>query len=104
MGGAIVFDDRVSGAAGVGYLLPFLIEMHVLVDHRGKFRLGAEKRFPWTKTVFSDVDVVWRPDQAHDLGSDFEYEASLMYGPSWHWAAGLMVTDNQVGGGVQVRF
>ncbi|MEW6055506.1 MAG: multicopper oxidase domain-containing protein [Bdellovibrionota bacterium] len=104
MGGGTVFDKKASAVAGIGYLLPMLIETHALVDHRGKFRFDVEKRFQWTKTIFTDADLVWRPNQAHDLGHDFEYEISLMYGPSWSWAAGLMLTDRNIGAGIQVQF
>ncbi len=103
-GGATRFDARYSAIAGIGYVLPFLIESELLVDHRGKFRLGAEKRFQWTSTVFSDADVTWRPGQAVELGEDLEFEVSLMYGPSWSWAAGLMLTDDSFGAGIELRF
>lgn len=104
MAGGTVFDERASGAVGVGYILPMLIESHLLLDHRGKFRLGLEKRFQWTRTVFTDVDFTWRPDQEHGLGHAVEYEATLMYGPSWSWAAGLMLLDGTFGAGLQVQF
>ncbi len=104
MAGGITFDKRASAAVGVGYLLPMLIETHLLVDHRGKLRLDIEKRFQWTKTIFTDLDLVWRPGQAHDLGHDLEYEISLMYGPSWSWAVGLMLTDQNIGAGLQIQF
>lgn len=104
MGGATVFDRKVSGLAGFGYTLPMLIEAHAFVDHRGKFRLDAEKRFQWAKAVFSDVDLVWRPDQAHAPGQAFEYEVSLLYGPTWSWAAGLMLTERNLGAGIRAQF
>jgi len=27
-----------------------------------------------------------------------------MYGPSWHWAAGVMLTDDKLGVGAQWKF
>jgi hypothetical protein len=102
--GGLLFDRQLSAAAGVGYLLPMLIESHVLVDHRGKIRLDIEKRFQWTKNIFTDFDVTWRPNQGKEIAHDFEYEASLMYSPSWYWAAGLMLTDRNIGAGIQVQF
>ncbi len=104
MAGGVGFDKQVSAVVGFGYLLPMLIDSHFLVDHRGKFRLGFEKRFQWTKTIFSDVDFIWRPNQAQTIGHDIEYEISLMYGPAWHWAVGVMLTDRSIGLGVQVQF
>ena len=104
MGGGTAFDRELSAVIGVGYRLPLLIETHLLVSHRGKFRLDAEKRFHWTGAVFTDAHFVWRPNQAQSLGHDLEYEISLMYGPSWSWAAGLMLTNENIGAGIQVQF
>lgn len=104
VGGGTAFDRRVSATAGFSYLLPMLVESQVLVDHRGKFRVDLEKRFQWTRQVFSDVDFVWRPGQGEQIGHDLEFEVSLMYGPSWHWAAGLMLTDDAIGAGVQFQY
>ncbi len=103
-GGGTSFDGTESALAGLGYILPMLIESQVFINHRGKFRLDLEKRFQWTKTVFTDVDFTWRPEQAHQKSEDIEYEVSLMYSPAWAWAAGLMLTDNSLGAGVQVQF
>jgi hypothetical protein len=96
IGGGTVYIKQASAIVGFGYLLPMRIETHVLVNHRGKFRFDLEKRFQWTKSIFTDVDLVWR--------QHFEYEISLMYSPSWAWAAGLMLTDQSLGAGVQVQF
>ncbi len=88
----------------MGYKLPFLIETDLLVNHRGKFRLDAEKKFQWTKTVYTDANLSWRPKQGRELSEDLEYEISLMYSPAWCWSAGLMFTDHTIGAGAQVRF
>jgi len=102
--GGTSFDRRTSAVAGVGYMLPFLIRSGLLIDHRGKFRLDLEKRFQWTKTIFTDVDFVWRPGQGKTIGKNIEYEITLMYSPTWSWAAGLMLTDHNIGAGVQFQF
>jgi FtsP/CotA-like multicopper oxidase with cupredoxin domain len=102
-GGATLFDKDVSAAAGLAYRLPFLVESQLLVNHHGRFRLDLEKRFQWTSALFSDADFTWRPRQGGDLGQDLEWEVSLMYGPGWSWAAGLMLTNKSIGAGVQVR-
>lgn len=91
-------SDPNRAVAGGGYILPMLVESDLLIDHKGKVRLDLEKRFQWTKTVFTDVDVSFRQ------GAKTEFEASLMYGPEWAWAAGLMVTEDSVGVGAQYRF
>lgn len=102
MGGADYYHEEFFGIIGVGYTLPLLIETSVFVNHEGKFKLGVEKRFQWTKTIFSEADFTWRPDWGGER--DSEFEVSLMYGPSWYWAAGLMATEKSVGVGAQVQF
>lgn len=102
--GGLLFDQKVSAALGVGYTLPMLVESQVLVDHRGKFRVALEKRFQWAQVIFTDVDFAWRPARAHRLAQEIEYEVSLMYSPAWSWAAGLMLTERNLGAGVQARF
>ncbi len=101
-GGVDYYDEEFFGVLGVGYILPMLIETGVYVNHEGRFRFDLEKRFQWTKNVFSDAELTWRPDWGGER--DFEYEVSLMYGPSWYWAAGLMATEKSVGVGAQVQF
>jgi FtsP/CotA-like multicopper oxidase with cupredoxin domain len=103
-GGGTSFEGRQSAMVGFSAILPMLVESQVFVNHRGKFRLDLEKRFQWTKTIFTDIDFVWRPKQAHSRSEDLEFEISLMYGPAWSWAAGLMLTDQSLGAGVQFQF
>ncbi len=91
-------ETQNRGVAGVAYVLPMLVESRVLVDHTGKLRLDLEKRFQWTKTSFSDVEVAFRQQ------AKTEFEVSLMYGPAWAWAAGVMLTEDDVGIGAQYRF
>ena len=102
LAGGTSFGEEETAAAGIGYILPFLVRTNLIVNHKGRFRLDVDKRFQWAKTVFSDVDFSWRPNQhgAHKA----EFEVSLMYSPVWAWAAGLMVTNDSIGGGVQVQF
>jgi hypothetical protein len=104
VGGGTLFDKNGYAMFGVGYLLPFLVEADVFINHQGKFRIGLEKRFQWAKAIFTNVDFVWRPGQAHDLGKDIEYEISLMYSPVWSWSAGFMLTNQNIGAGVHFQF
>lgn len=104
VGGGTLFDEKFSAAAGFAYRLPMLIETQFLVNHRGKFRVNIAKKFQWTSSIFTDVDLIWRPAQAEILGEDLEFEATLMYGPAWNWSAGLMFTDQSIGAGLQVQF
>ncbi|AHI06562.1 Copper resistance protein CopA [Bdellovibrio bacteriovorus W] len=101
-GGGTLYHKEGFGTAGVGYILPMLIETAVSVNHEGHFRFDVEKRFQWTKNVFSDAEFSWRPDWKGDR--DTEFEVSLMYGPSWYWAAGLMFTEKSAGVGAQIQF
>jgi FtsP/CotA-like multicopper oxidase with cupredoxin domain len=100
--GGSLYDEEGFAMAGVGYILPLLIETNAYISHEGKFRLDVEKRFQWTKNVFSDADFTWRPGWGGER--DTEFEVSLMYGPSWSWAAGLMATEKTVGIGAQIQF
>lgn len=98
VGGGTTMDRDVRAIAGVSYLLPLLIRAQLLVDHKAELRLDLEKRFQWTKNIFSDVDVTLR----QRLPSEFE--VSLMYAPNWSWAGGLMVTEDSIGAGIQFQF
>lgn len=101
-GGADFYDEKAYGLIGVGYILPLLIDSRVFVNHEGKFRFDLEKRFQWTKNIFSDAEFTWRADW--DGERDNEFEVSLMYGPDWNWAAGFMFTEKSFGVGAQVQF
>jgi FtsP/CotA-like multicopper oxidase with cupredoxin domain len=98
--GAQAVHRDYRGVAGVGYLLPMLVESQFLVDHKGKFRVDLEKKFQWTKTIYTDVDYIWRQDDV--LDSDLE--VSLMYAKAWAWAAGVKYTGKSFGVGVQYQF
>ncbi len=102
VGGATSFGKEITGVLGIGYILPMLIETNVLVNHKGKFRIDIEKKFQWTKTIFSEAEFTWRPNQngAHTA----EFEVTLMYSPAWSWAAGAMLTNDSLGAGAQFQF
>lgn len=102
MAGGTHYHEETFGMVGVGYILPLLIESQVFVNHEGKFRLDLEKRFQWTKNVFTEAEFSWRPKWGGE--NEGEFEVTLMYGPNWTWAAGLMVTNESVGVGAQVQF
>lgn len=104
VGGGTYFNESPRAVIGLSYVLPLLVETQALIDHRGQFRFDVEKRFQWTRTIFSDVDLTWRPGQSGTIESPLEFELSLMYSPSWAWAAGLMLTDHAIGAGVQIQF
>lgn len=100
--GGTHYHEETFGMVGVGYILPMLIETQVFVNHEGKFRLDVEKRFQWTKAVFTEVEYTWRPKWAGK--HEGEFEVSLMYGPSWSWSTGLMLTNDSLGVGAQFQF
>jgi FtsP/CotA-like multicopper oxidase with cupredoxin domain len=100
--GGTIYDEKGYGMVGIGYILPMLVEAKLFVNDDGKFRVDLEKRFQWTKTIFTDAEFTWRPKwQGEHEG---EFEISLMYGPSWSWAAGVMFTNQSVGAGLQMKF
>ncbi len=101
-GGGSLYHEEGFGALGVGYTLPMLIETAVSVNHEGRFRFDVEKRFQWTKNIFSDAEFTWRPGWGGER--DTEFEVSLMYGPSWYWSAGFMFTEKSAGIGAQIQF
>lgn len=96
-GGSLV-EEEVVAVIGFGYRLPFLIESMTLIDHEGKLRLGLEKRFQWTKYIYTEAEVTFRQEKKS------EFEISLMYQNNWHWAAGLMFTEESAGIGVEFQF
>ena len=79
-------------------VLHFEIETNLFVDHTGDVRLDLEKRFQWTKYIYTDAEVTFRQHE------DTEFEISLMYAKSWDWSAGLMFTEDDAGVGLQYRF
>lgn len=104
IGGATYFNENLRATLGIGYILPFLIEVQGFIDHTADIRLDVEKRFQWTKSIFTDADLTWRPKQSGDIEEPLEFEISLMYSPSWYWAAGLMLTEDTLGAGLEVQF
>lgn len=100
--GATYYDEfsktPTRAVLGVSYLLPLLINSDLFIDHKGKFRLDLEKRFQWTKYIFSDFDITFRQD------TKAEFEASLMYANAWSWDVGLMFTENSAGLGIEYKF
>jgi CopA family copper-resistance protein len=95
--GATNFDKETYGMAGVGYILPMLIESKLLINSKAQLRLDLEKKFQWTSKIFTDVDVAFRQKE------ETEWEVSLMYANSWSWAAGFKFTKESSGVGVQVQ-
>lgn len=96
--GAEYYDEKGAGAASIGYTLPLLIELGVVGNHRGGFRLDVEKDFQWTKLFKSDVELRFREDEKA------EWTATLMYAPGWHFAAGAVFTEYGPGAGLEIRF
>lgn len=100
--GGTHYNEDTFGMIGVGYILPMLIHTQVFVNYEGKFRLDLDKRFQWTKSLFTEAEFTWRPKWEGE--HEGEFEVSLMYGPSWSWSTGLMLTNESVGVGAQIQF
>ncbi len=100
--GGTSYEKESYGIIGVGYKLPLLIHSNFLVNNKGKIRIDLEKHFQWTTSLFSEVEVFWRPQWGED--EETEIKSTLMYGPGWSWAAGLTLTKDSIGAGAQLRF
>ncbi|MCO5144502.1 MAG: multicopper oxidase domain-containing protein [Oligoflexia bacterium] len=98
IGGGSSFEEHQRAVIGVGYQLPMMVEAQLLVDHKGKLRADIERKFQWTSHIFSDTEFTFRQNKK------VEWEINLMYAPNWHWAGGLMLTDDKLGAGLQLRF
>lgn len=96
--GGTAVEGYGAGVAGVGYILPFLFETHTLIDHKGRLRFDLEKRFQWTKNIYTDAEFTFRQKQPS------EFEISLMYQNNWAWSAGFMFTEHSAGLGAQYNF
>jgi Multicopper oxidase len=96
--GGTVFDEKGAASAGVGYLLPMLIQADAFVDHRGDTRLDLAKEFQWTKYVMSETEIRFRESQKA------EWKVSLMYAPTWSSAMGLVFTEDGPGVGLRYQF
>lgn len=97
-GGATLTEGEASLQLGFGYLLPFLIETKTTIDQKARLRLDVEKKFQWTRTIYSDVEFTFRQKQQS------EFEISLMYQNQWSWAVGLMLTEKSLGLGLEYNF
>ncbi|MBA2405234.1 MAG: multicopper oxidase domain-containing protein, partial [Bdellovibrionales bacterium] len=96
--GGTMVDGEGAGVVGFGYLLPFLLETHTIIDHQGRLRFNLEKRLQWTEYIYTDAEFTFRQKQ------DSEFEISLMYQKQWAWSAGLMFTEHSAGVGLQYQF
>jgi hypothetical protein len=96
--GGTLIEKESAVVAGVGYILPFLIETQTLIDQKARMRLDVGKRFQWTKTIHTDVDFTFRQQQKS------EFEITLMYQPNWTWSGGFMFTEQSAGLGLEYQF
>jgi hypothetical protein len=96
--GATNFRHETYGLIGVGYLLPMLIHSDLFLTHKGDLRLDLEKKFQWTKFIFSNAAVTFRQREAS------EWDLSLMYANSWPLAFGFKFTTKSTGVGIQYQF
>ncbi|HXH29253.1 MAG TPA: multicopper oxidase domain-containing protein [Bacteriovoracaceae bacterium] len=96
-GGTLV-EGEGAVVAGFGYLFPYLIETHTIIDQKGRLRLNIERRFQWTKYIYTDAEFTFRQVQVSG------FEVSLMYQKQWAWSAGLKFTEDSAGVGLQYQF
>jgi FtsP/CotA-like multicopper oxidase with cupredoxin domain len=96
--GGEYFEKNVHAIGGISYLLPFLVETNILFNSDKHLRLDVGKKFQWTEYIFTNVDLTFRQKERT------EYEITLMYQKYWSWAAGLMLTEDKLGIGVEYNF
>jgi CopA family copper-resistance protein len=96
-GGTLV-DRHSAAVAGIGYILPFIFETHTLIDHKGRLRFDVDKKFQWSKYIYTKAEFTFRDKQSS------EFEISLMYQKQYAWSAGLMFTEHSAGLGGQYNF
>jgi hypothetical protein len=75
-----------------------LIESAIFIDQKAILRLDFEKKFQWTSTIFTEMELRLRRHEKP------EWKVNLMYGPSWHWAIGVNLNQEMLGAGVQLQF
>jgi FtsP/CotA-like multicopper oxidase with cupredoxin domain len=98
MAGGTSFHEHQRAMIGLGYLLPMLIESAIFIDQKAILRLDFEKKFQWTSTIFTEMELRLRRHEKP------EWKVNLMYGPSWHWAIGVNLNQEMLGAGVQLQF
>ncbi len=100
--GGSAYSDKGYFIAGIGYLLPMMVESQVFINQNGKLRIDLAKRFQWTSALFSDLDCIWRPQWDGEHGVETKF--SLFAAPNWNWSGGFTFTNNNTGLGLQYRF
>jgi FtsP/CotA-like multicopper oxidase with cupredoxin domain len=96
--GGTLIEREGAVVVGIGYKMPFMLETHTLIDHKGRLRLDLERRFQWTEYIYTNAEFTFR----QKLPSEFE--VTLMYQNQWAWSAGLMFTEHSAGVGAQYNF
>ena len=97
-----VTEDRSRVYAGFGYLLPMLIESDLAVDNKGGVELALEKKFQWTKYVYSDLEAEFYYLRDEPIETDLE--ANLFFASRWDWAGGLVFHEDSVEAAARFRF
>lgn len=101
--GGTSYGEKSHGVVGVGYFYPMMLETNFLINNQGQFRIDVTRKLQWTKFVFSELELTWRPGNQNGE-HETEIEFSLMYSPRWSWAAGLMLTNDSLGAGLEYQF
>lgn len=95
--GGTYFEKDTRAVVGARYMLPFLIEASVFLDHKLKPRLDIERKFQWTKNLYSLADLRWRE-------RDLSWGASLYWAFNWTFSVGARVGDEGIGAGARLQF
>jgi len=101
VGGGTFSEDEATAKIGFSYMLPLLIESQVLMSHKGHISFEFEKKLQWTSFTYSDIAYSWSANLENEKG---EFDATLMYSPNWHWAAGLNYASEKFGATFELQF
>lgn len=96
--GATYFSKKTKAVAGIGYILPMLVDTTLLISGDGKLILDLAKEIDWANRISTHLDYTFREREPS------EWEISLMYSWNWHTSAGIKLTDDGPGVGLQMQF
>jgi len=92
-------EGEAKAYAGVNYLLPFLIESQVRMDHKGDARLSFEKEIQLTSRLHLHIDGQYDTNEKEEWGVMFGYTINKRYD-----VVVKKHSDFGLGAGLMIRF
>lgn len=100
--GATNYSHSFYGIAGMTYFFPLMVEASVYLNHEGRMRIDAERKFQWTKYLFSTLAIIWRPG-AGNMVHPLDLKIALLFSPAWEWAVGVNYSNESFGVGFHIQ-